>query len=138
MSDTVQSLSDIKDIAADIETTDAPAVKVSNAPLREQVFIASSCVAAVVLPVVLSDQLAANRFRTGMPPDWFALLVLVAVSALNVEIGRALYGGLAHAQQPHKALSAGAVVSAMILPTSTKEFVGIDELRVALMRIARL
>ena len=36
MSDTVQSLSDIKDIAADIETTDAPVAKVSNAPLREQ------------------------------------------------------------------------------------------------------
>lgn len=36
MSDTVQSLSDIKDIAADIETTSAPVAKVSNAPLREQ------------------------------------------------------------------------------------------------------
>ena len=88
-----------------------------DAPLREQAFISASCGAAVVLPIALAEPLSSTRFDTGLPPDWVAAVVLVAISALNVEIGRALTGGLARAQQPHKALSAWAFVCAMILPT---------------------
>lgn len=89
-----------------------------DAPLREQVYLALACVAALVLPVLLSEPLSATRFHTGLPPDWVAALVLVAISTLNVEIGRVLIGGVARAQQPHKALSAWAFVCAMILPTA--------------------
>lgn len=43
--------------------------------------------------------------------------VLVLASIFNVEIGRRLSGGLAWAHQPHKALSAWAFGSALLLPT---------------------
>ncbi len=41
--------------------------------------------------------------------------MLVSVSALNVEISRALTGGLERSQQPHKALSAWAFACALLL-----------------------
>lgn len=86
------------------------------APLRERVFLSVSVLAAVALPVLLADTLSGTRSTSG-PPDWVAATVLVAVSALNVEIGRVLIGGLTRAQQPHKALSAWAFACAMVLPT---------------------
>ena len=49
------------------------------------------------------------------PPAWLTVSVLVSVSALNVEISRALTGGLERSQQPHKALSAWAFACAMLL-----------------------
>ena len=89
-----------------------------DAPRREQVYLVLALVAAAVLPVALAQTLAGDRFRTGLPPDWCAALALVTFSVLNVEIGRVLAGGLARAQQPHKALSAWAFATAMLLPAS--------------------
>lgn len=89
-----------------------------DATRRVQVHLTLSLAAAVVLPVLLGDTLAGDRFRTGLPPDWCAAVALVAISALNVEIGRVLAGGLARAQQPHKALSAWAFAAAMVLPVA--------------------
>ncbi|MCA1982125.1 GGDEF domain-containing protein [Nocardioides nematodiphilus] len=44
-------------------------------------------------------------------------LVLVAVSVLNLELGRIAEGGVAGSQRPHKALSAWAFAAALLLPT---------------------
>jgi len=44
-------------------------------------------------------------------------LMIVALSVLNVEIGRLLEGGVSATQQPHKALSAWAFATALLLPT---------------------
>lgn len=49
-------------------------------------------------------------------PEWLTVTALVAVSVLNVEVSRWLTGGLARTHQPHKALSAWAFASALLLP----------------------
>jgi signal transduction histidine kinase len=70
-------------------------------------------VAALVLPIALRglDPQATSK------ADVATAAVLVLASALNVELGRRLSGGLAWTHQPHKALSAWAFASALLLPT---------------------
>ena len=66
--------------------------------------------AAVALPLALDLPVDASI------PAWVTAAALVLVSALNIEIGRAIAGGLTHNQQPHKALSAWAFACALLLP----------------------
>ena len=75
-------------------------------------FVATCTVAAVVLPVALRGVGSEAARSPGV-----TALVLVLVSALNVELGRVLAGGLSRSQQPHKALSAWAFACALLLPT---------------------
>ena len=89
-----------------------------DAPRREQVYLVAAGVVALALPLLLTGPWAEARLVDMTPPDWFTCLVLIAMSALNVEIGRVLVGGLSVAQQPHKALSAWAFACAMVLPTA--------------------
>lgn len=84
-----------------------------GAPLRVRVFITVVTAAALSLPFVLAD-LGPSR---STHPEWMTASVLVLISILNVEISRVLSGGLAHTQQPHKALSAWAFACALLLPT---------------------
>src|SRR3712207_9476293 len=64
---------------------------------------------------VTGVQTCALPITAGGPPPWLTVAVLVSISALNVEISRALTGGLERSQQPHKALSAWAFACAMLL-----------------------
>jgi len=89
-----------------------------DAPRREQVYLVAAGTVALALPLLLTGPWAEARLVDMTPPDWFTCLVLIAMSALNVEIGRVLVGGLSVAQQPHKALSAWAFACAMVLPTA--------------------
>jgi signal transduction histidine kinase len=82
-----------------------------GAPRREQVYLLVAGACALVLPFLARD--AAPTVKG--PPPWLTVTVLVLVSALNVEISRALTGGLERSQQPHKALSAWAFACAMLL-----------------------
>ena len=80
-------------------------------PLR--IHICACVLAAVVLPFVLGgwgrQQVVHNEWITG--------LVLLFLSAVNVEIGRLLEGGVMHSHRPHKALSSWAFGAALLLPT---------------------
>jgi signal transduction histidine kinase len=71
--------------------------------------VAGAC--ALTLPFVAPDRASIE----GGPPPGLTVAVLVLMSALNVEISRALTGGLQRSQQPHKALSAWAFACAMLL-----------------------
>jgi signal transduction histidine kinase len=82
-----------------------------GAPRREQIYLLVAGACALVLPFTAPD-LASTA---GGPPPWLTVAVLVLMSALNVEISRALTGGLERSQQPHKALSAWAFACAMLL-----------------------
>lgn len=81
-----------------------------QAPLRVRVYLLVVAVAAGVLPFLMGGQVGTAK------PAWLTVAGLVVVSALNVELGRALSGGLSHTHQPHKALSTWAFASALLLP----------------------
>jgi signal transduction histidine kinase len=81
-------------------------------PVRMRAYLALAATAAIVLPVLLSAPV-----NTPYPSDVFTAAALFAVSVLNVEVSRWLSGGIADTQQPHKALSAWAFATAMLLPT---------------------
>jgi signal transduction histidine kinase len=74
-------------------------------------FIGVVAVAAVGLPIVFR----AHGVHEPEHPEWLTALVLILVSALNVEIGRAFSGGLSESHQPHKSLSAWAFATALLL-----------------------
>ena len=85
----------------------------TRTPRRVRLFLAVVAVAALVLPWTVEGPADEH-------PTLYQLLtaaVLVTVSVLNVEFGRFLTGGLEHAHQPHKALSAWAFACALSLPT---------------------
>jgi signal transduction histidine kinase len=82
-----------------------------GAPRREQVYLLVAGACALTLPFI-GPAVASDA---GSPPPWVTVTVLVLMSALNVEISRALTGGLERSQQPHKALSAWAFASALLL-----------------------
>ena len=84
----------------------------SGAPFALKASLVGVVLAALVLPVLLRDAAAPDPQRAVLLP--FALLV--GISALNVEMGRVLAGGLAVSQQPHKALSAWAFACGLLLP----------------------
>jgi len=69
-------------------------------------------VAALALPFVLHDFTVHNTVH--LQP--LTAAVLIGFSIVNVEIGRALAGGLERSPQPHKALSGWACASALLLP----------------------
>ncbi len=79
-------------------------------PARLKVYLVLTLVAACVLPFLASGGPGERRAA------WLTAGALIAISVLNVEIARRLYGGLAHTQQPHKALSAWAFCCAVLLP----------------------
>ncbi|MGN6609063.1 MAG: sensor histidine kinase [Jatrophihabitans sp.] len=89
----------------------AEARPMRGVPARMSAFLVLVLAAAVAAPVLMRHL----GPSTGLPTVWLTILVLVAVSVLNVEIGRALTGGLERSQQPHKALSAWAFTSALLL-----------------------
>lgn len=76
-------------------------------------YLAVVAVATVVLPIALRGL----GHTTGGRSHVLTALMIAAASALNVEIGRVLEGGRADSQRPHKALSAWALASALLLPT---------------------
>ncbi len=82
-----------------------------DTPLRLRIYLFVVAVAAGTLPVVLRHSAPTEADV----PGWLTAAVLVAVSVLNVEISRALSGGLSRTHQPHKALSAWAFASALLL-----------------------
>jgi signal transduction histidine kinase len=82
-------------------------------PPLMRAYLLAVAATALVLPVVVS--------RPVHTPFTGALLTVTAlflVSVLNVELSRWLSGGLTRANQPHKALSAWAFASAMLLPAA--------------------
>ena len=79
-------------------------------PWRLRVYLGVAALAACVLPFVVPGVPAPLR------PAWLTVAVLVGVSVVNIEIGRRIFGGLAHTHQPHKALSAWAFSCAVLLP----------------------
>ena len=70
-------------------------------------------VAALALPFALSPLDGGGAHRHPVLTG----VVLVLLSVVNVEISRALSGGLAHTQQPHKTLSAWAFACSLLLPS---------------------
>lgn len=76
--------------------------------------ICASIAAALVLPFLVG----AYTHGESTTPGWLTGSVLVVVSVLNVEISRALTGGLERSHQPHKALSAWAFACALLLPAT--------------------
>jgi signal transduction histidine kinase len=76
-----------------------------------RVWLGLVALAALTLPWLVPVDLHVTA------PEWITVLTLVAVSVLNVEISRYLSGGLTNSHQPHKALSAWAFASALLLAT---------------------
>ena len=94
------------------ETAGGALRELARTPWRLRAYLLVVAVAAVVLPLLLDlGRPAAGR------PALFTAAVLVGISVLNVEISRWLTGGLSETHQPHKALSAWAFASALLLPT---------------------
>jgi diguanylate cyclase (GGDEF)-like protein len=83
----------------------------ASVPCRS--WVALAVAAAAVLPPLLAS------FGHGRSPAGATAtgLLIVAASVVNVEIGRALEGGVADTQRPHKGLSAWVFASALLLPT---------------------
>ena len=82
-----------------------------KSPVAMRVYYALVLLAALTLPWAVPLDLTVTA------PEWITVLSLVAFSVLNVEISRRLSGGLARTHQPHKALSAWAFASGLLLAT---------------------
>jgi diguanylate cyclase (GGDEF)-like protein len=98
--------------------TEAPAARPQGfafwrTPSPCRLWVTSSVLAALLLPFVLRSLGHAHTAN----PEVLTGLMLVVVSILNVEMGRLMEGGVSAAQRPHKALSAWAFASALLLPT---------------------
>ena len=83
-----------------------------HTPPLLRAYLLACAAAAVVLAGLVVDAGAVDDHR----PAWLTAAALVLVSVVNVEIGRALAGGVSQAHQPHKALSAWAFSCALLLP----------------------
>ena len=81
-------------------------------PWRLQVHIVACVAAAVVLPLALGGWPTPDITRV----EVVTAAALIALSVINVEIGRVLDGGLKNSHRPHKALSAWAFAAALLLP----------------------
>lgn len=84
-----------------------------STPRRLRCYLLVVAVAALTLPLLLSTPV-----QTPHAPVWLTVSALFGVSVVNVEVSRWLSGGIAYTHQPHKALSAWAFASAMLLPIS--------------------
>ncbi len=82
-----------------------------RSPVAMRVYYALVVLAALTLPWAVPLDLTVTA------PEWITVLSLVSFSVLNVEISRRLSGGLAKTHQPHKALSAWAFASGLLLAT---------------------
>ena len=82
-----------------------------GSPLSMRVYYPLVLLAALTLPWAVPLDLRVTA------PVWITVVSLVAISVLNVEISRHLSGGIATTHQPHKALSAWAFASALLLAT---------------------
>lgn len=78
-----------------------------------RMWVSSAMVGALVLPLLLMpfgpDHAANSATATG--------LLIVGLSVLNIEMGRIIERGASDSQRPHKALSAWAFATALLLPT---------------------
>lgn len=79
--------------------------------LRVRIYLCLAAACALVLPFVFHPVVPGGT----KVPGWLTAAVLIAISMLNVEISRGLSGGLARTHQPHKALSAWAFASGLLL-----------------------
>ena len=84
----------------------------ARTPLRLRVYLSLVAAAALVLPWLMNKSVA-----TPGTSEWVTVAALFAASLLNVEVSRWLSGGVSYAHQPHKALSAWAFATALLLPT---------------------
>ncbi len=84
----------------------------SRAPLAVRCFLLLTVLAALVLPFELRG-LGITHTKNSLAATVVVLLVL---SAVNVEIGRLVEGGRSLSHRPHKALSAWAFCTALLLP----------------------
>jgi diguanylate cyclase (GGDEF)-like protein len=84
-----------------------------STPWRLRVHIAGCLATACVAPFLAVDW---GRVRVAHG-QLLTVTALLLLSVLNVEIGRALEGGVAHAHRPHKVLSAWVFAAALLLPT---------------------
>jgi diguanylate cyclase (GGDEF)-like protein len=75
--------------------------------------VAGAVLGALVLPVAL-DSLT---HRHTVHSEVVTGVLIIALSVLNVEIGRVLEGGASKSQRPHKGLSGWAFATALLLPT---------------------
>ncbi|HWU23363.1 MAG TPA: GGDEF domain-containing protein [Nocardioides sp.] len=80
-------------------------------PLACRAWITTTVLAAVAVPVLLDHRI--GHGHTSYEP--LTALVIVMMSALNIEIGRLLEGGTCDVQRPHKALSTWSFASALVL-----------------------
>lgn len=83
-----------------------------STPWPFRAWVIACVAAAVALPLALAGLGPAHPAH----PGWATVLMLVAVSALNVEVGRALARGLDHGPQPDTALTAWVFASSLLLP----------------------
>ncbi len=77
-----------------------------------KVLLATAILAALTLPFLLHEHTVHNTVHR----QPLTAAVLIVFSVVNVEIGRALAGGLERSPQPHKALSGWSCASALLLP----------------------
>lgn len=85
----------------------------ASTPLRMRAYLLVVAVAAIVLPLFRNTEVHAPG-----TPDWLTVAALIVASVVNVEVSRWLSGGVAYADQAHKALSAWAFATALLLPTA--------------------
>jgi signal transduction histidine kinase len=97
--------------APDHSARPGPWAELVATPLRMRLYLTVVAVIAVWLPVALNDTVEMPHGSV-----WLTVAALLGGSVLNVELSRWLSGGLAHTHQPHKALSAWAFATAMLLP----------------------
>ncbi|GAB7005810.1 GGDEF domain-containing protein [Nocardioides sp. AN3] len=74
-------------------------------------YLGAAVLAAVVAPLRFAELGHARTPGGGLLPA----VVVMAASVLNVEIGRALEGGVSNSQRPHKALSAWTFATCLLL-----------------------
>lgn len=84
----------------------------TNRPLRLRIYITLCTVAALVVPFLLGGP----WWQPTTEGELLTAAALLALSVINVEIGRVLDGGVGRSHRPHKALSAWAFASALLLP----------------------
>lgn len=76
-----------------------------------QGWVSAAVAAALVVPLALDHEVGHGHTRL----DPLALGVILAMSVLNIEIGRLLEGGAADGQRPHKSLSTWSFACALVL-----------------------
>ena len=76
-----------------------------------QAWVSAAVLAALLVPLLLDHEVGNGHTRY----ELLTVAVIIAMSVLNVEIGRLLEGGAADGQRPHKALSTWSFACALVL-----------------------